>query len=360
MDLHLDSYIYLRGKLNGVETDIVLDSGAAATVVDAAFADRLGVEQRGSVVAKGVGGRQDASFLEDIRIQVGEVTFAMPGAVRIDMSSVGHRAGRAMPLIIGREVFRDLVVDLDYPASRCALHAPGSFKYSGPGKTVPLREAEGGTRAIDVLIEGLGPARARVDTGSGNTIDLFPAFVGRHKLLDGRSPVSSRIGGGVGGKLTLTVGTLRSLTIAGFELKNLPGAFIGETNRGAYEASSTDGNMGAGIFSRFRLVFDYSRDQLHVEPGPDYATRPFRKDRIGLQVILKEGLLEVTNVSPGSPADKAGWKAGARIKAVNGQPVRTKGWRSETLRWSTSAAGAEVAITDAEGKVHEMIAADYY
>jgi membrane-associated protease RseP (regulator of RpoE activity) len=360
MELHLDAYIYLKGKLNGVETDIVLDSGAGATVVDAAFADGLGLKQRGSVVAKGVGGRQDASFLEDIRIEVGAVTFEMPNAVRIDMSSVGQRAGRAMPLILGREVFRDLVIDLDYPASRCALHEPGSFKYAGPGKTVPLYEAEQGVRAIDVLIEGLGPARARVDTGSGNTIDLFPAFVGKHKLLEGRSPVSSRRGGGVGGALTLTVGTLRSLTIAGFELKNLPGTFVGETNRGAYEALDTDGNMGAGVFSRFRLVFDYSRDQLHVEPGPDYATRPFRKDRIGLQVLLKDGLLEVSHVSPGSPAAKAGLKAGALIKAVNGQPVRAEGWRSEALRWSTSPAGTEVAIIDADGNAHKLIAADYY
>ena len=137
MDLDLGSYIYVRGKVNGDETDIVLDTGAGATVVDQGFADKLRLETRRSVMAKGVGGMQRASFLSGIKVEVGSLTLEIPEVVGIDMSSVAASLGRGMPVILGKDVFHELVVDLDYPGSRLALSAPTTFKYAGPGRTIP-------------------------------------------------------------------------------------------------------------------------------------------------------------------------------------------------------------------------------
>lgn len=47
MDLFLDRYIYLPGKVNGVETEIVLDSGAGMTVLHEAVAKEAGLVGKG-------------------------------------------------------------------------------------------------------------------------------------------------------------------------------------------------------------------------------------------------------------------------------------------------------------------------
>lgn len=360
MQLHLESYIYLKGKVNGIETDIVLDSGAGSTVIDKAFAESLGLERQGGVTALGVGGTQDASHLAGVRIEIGSVSLQLPGAVGIDMSRVATRLGRNMPVILGREVFEELVVDLDYPRSRLAFHASPTFSYAGPGRTVPIFRTGPGPRLIEVGVEGHPPAKFTIDTGSGNSIDLFKRFWQERRLLDGRLPTSTRQWGGVGGKIVSNVGTLRSVTLAGYELRNVPASFADEAKGGAFDVDWSSGNLGAQIFSRFRFILDYTRERAHLEPGPDFQTLPFRKDRFGFQGVLDDGDIKVTFVSPRSPAEKDGWEVGHRIKAVNGRAASAPNWRADLLQWSTVPVGTEVSLTDGDGRVRKLVAADYY
>jgi len=81
------------------------------------------------------------------------------------------------------------------------------------------------------------------------------------------------------------------------------------------------GNLGAGILTRFRVIFDYAHDCLWLEPRPGTDILPFERNRSGLLTDRREGALEVLFVAPGSPAEAAGWKTGERITAVDGMPV---------------------------------------
>jgi hypothetical protein len=359
MDLHLGRWIYLKARLNGHDTEVVLDSGAGATVVDAAFAERLGLRGTGEVGASGVGGMQKASFVEGLRIEVGAVTFDKLRGILIDLSGVERRLGRSMPVILGKEAFQALVVDIDYPAARIAFHAPDTFVYEGAGHTVPLLAGEDGHRLVEVSTEDLPPARFTLDTGSGGTVDFFDAFTAKHRLLDGRAPTSEARGGGVGGTVVFKTGTIRSLRFAGFELTRVPVQFSSE-QKGAFGTREIAGNLGAGIFGRFRLIFDYSREKLHVEPGPEWDKKPFRKDRLGLSLDFEDGALVVRFVPPGSPAMKDGWTVGDRITAIDDRKVDAGSWAEATARLRDLPAGAEVVLTDGTGRMRRLVAADYY
>ena len=359
MELYLDRYIYLRGKIADVETDIVLDSGAGGTVVDSAFAAELGLASIGGAGAKGVGGDQPASLIQGLELELGGMTLGGILGVGIDLSGVGTMLGRAMPVILGKDAFHALVVDIDYPNRRVAFHLRDDFAYEGSGHSVPLVLSRDGLCTVEIELEQRAKAQVQVDTGSGGTLDVFAAFADEHGLLAERSPSSQKQAGGVGGRILSTVATLRSLSFAGYELRDVPVSFP-QASEGVFATSAVDGNLGGAVFRRFRLVFDYGRKTLHVEPGPDWDTAPFRKDRLGLDLAFKGDVLEVSFVAPGSPAEKAGIRVGERIRTLGGAAVAAEGWRATFVAWADVRAGTEVAFEDAEGRTRKLVAADYY
>ena len=320
VDLYQKRWVYLRGEVNGVATDIVLDSGAGMTVLDSALATKLGLRVEGELEARGTGGNVGAGIVSGVTVKLAGMEIGPLSAAVIDLAGVGKRVGRPLPLILGKELFHALVVDLDYPGSRIRFLDAASFRYDGPGRKVDLIPAEDGHKSLKLAIEGGEPVVVGLDTGQGGALSVYRHYADERGFLSGR-PVSERRCGGVGGATTMKVATLRSVTIAGYELRNVPAAFQASDVRGAFDTKRQEGNLGAGILSRFRVVFDYSRSCLWLEPGPDLGA-PFPKDKSGLALQWADGVLTVEFVAPASPAAEAGWKEGERLAALDGEACR--------------------------------------
>ena len=359
MERYQERWIYLRGKLNGAETDLVLDSGAGMTVVDRSFAESIGIESSGALAASGVGGTDEAAVASSLSVDLGGLRFDGITAAILDLSSVARRLGRPIPVIFGKEAFHEFVVDVDYPNDRIAFHEPESFTYSGPGHTIDLISADGGHKLVMLSIEGLPETEFHLDTGSGGTVTLFPHYVDANHLLDGRKLSDTRLGG-VGGDMTAKTGSLARVEIAGFELGDVPVTFF-PGGDGAFDTQRQQGNLGAGILSRFRTIFDYGQARLILEPGKDWQ-REFRRDRIGITVDSGENGLVVTHVATGSPAAEAEIPLGMVLVSVNGEPLTGTGDVSPNERWWKIASGAEggtVTFVDGDGAVHEIVRKRY-
>ena len=357
VELYRNRYVYLRGEVNGVPTDIVLDSGAGMTVVDRALAAKLNLRVEGELEARGTGGNVGAGLVSGLTVQVAGTRIGPLSAAVIDLEGVGRRLGRPLPLILGKELFHAAVVDLDYPGARLRLLDAASFRYEGPGRKLDLVPAEDGHRSVRLSVEGSAPALVGLDTGQGGALTLFRHFAEAERLLEGRR-VSETRGGGVGGATTSKIATLRSVKIAGWELHGVPATVHGEDVRGAFDTKRRDGNLGAGILARFRAVFDYSRDALWLEPGPRLDA-PFARDRTGLVPEWKDGALVVVFVAPGSPAEAAGWKTGEKIASLDGAPAGEDFGRV-FASWAEAPAGREVRFTMADGSERRLLLADYF
>jgi C-terminal processing protease CtpA/Prc len=73
------------------------------------------------------------------------------------------------------------------------------------------------------------------------------------------------------------------------------------------------------------LYLDYARQQIIVERGADFDTE-FPRTKSGLQVVLSDdGEWETYFVSPGTPADKAGFEIGDVVESINGIDVEHLG-----------------------------------
>jgi len=357
MELYRERHVFLSGRVNGAVADIVLDSGAGLTTLDRAFAESAGLRAQGAVEARGTGGVAEAGLVQGVTLQVGDLTIGPLTAAVIDLSAVSKGLGRNVSAILGKELFHAMVVDLDYPNARIRFQDPGGFRYDGSGHRLELLAAEGGHKNLRLSMEEGEPVIIGLDTGQGNPLTVFAQYARERGFLNGR-PLSESKGGGVGGATISKAATLRSVTLAGFELREVPVAFSQEDIQGAFDTRSQAGNLGAGILTRFRVLFDYAHGCLWLEPGPE-QNAPFPRDRAGLTFRRDGDALVVAFVAPGSPAAGAGWREGERVTALDGEPVGPNWWRV-TARWTRAADGTTVRLTLADGSLRTLVLKTYY
>jgi hypothetical protein len=355
-DLYAGTRIYIPATVNGTATEVLLDSGAEMTVLDLAFAESLGLELEGDVAAVGTGGVGEARFARGVTLDLGGIAFVDRTVAVIDLAAIGQALGRPLPVILGKDAFNALVVDIDFPARRLTFHEPQAY-VPLEGATELALVSSGAIRAVHVSIEGRPPVLVDFDTGNGGALILYPAYAEAEGLLDGR-PATTVMSGAVGGVRESGLATVRSLEIGGFEVRDIPTVFP-PAGPSAVDADRTAGNIGMGVLGRFRLVTDFANNRLWLSASPEALAAPFPKDRLGLGIRLDPGVILVTRVSAGSPAEAAGLTPDARIVAVDGRPAAEMD--AAALRaMLTSPAGREVMLTLEDGSTVMLVAREFY
>jgi hypothetical protein len=81
-----------------------------------------------------------------------------------------------------------------------------------------------------------------------------------------------------------------------------------------------DGLIGYSFLRRSRVVIDYPRGVVWLDPMP-VATddRPFEHSHVGLQIERHDGVMRIVGVAARSPAAQAGIRPGDRIIRVDGE-----------------------------------------
>ncbi|MGH7648217.1 MAG: retropepsin-like aspartic protease, partial [Gemmatimonadaceae bacterium] len=154
--------IYIAAKVNGHPVDLLLDSGAGRTVIDKTYADSIGLTTEGKGVANGTGGQMGTSFARDVLVTVGTMTLRVPTAVVIDLSGVEKLVGRPMHVILGADVFKEVVVDIDFAKHSIAFHDPATFHPPAGADTVPITPGAS-SRTVPVRIENGPPVQVDFD-----------------------------------------------------------------------------------------------------------------------------------------------------------------------------------------------------
>jgi len=88
-------------------------------------------------------------------------------------------------------------------------------------------------------------------------------------------------------------------------------------------ATGGDGQIGGEVLRRFRLILDYSRQLIVLEPNKHLA-EPVEADMSGFELVAEgEGLktLTINEVLANSPAAEAELQEEDELTAINGRPV---------------------------------------
>lgn len=247
-------------------------------------------------------------------------------------------AGFRFDGILGYDLFRRYVVEIDYDARVLRLHEPTTYRYRGHGALVKLERAYGGARVpvritprpgdepIDCLLV--------LDTGAAGDAHFSGPMIERHGI-ERRITTRPAFGVGAGGIMTPAAGRLAALHLGPYELKDVfahfsrgrdGGSGANATGDGSGDAVRSerrrvDGVLGGGVLRRFTVVVAYPYNAMILVPGRTFAS-PRKPDQSGLGFMAEGDDLNVYRVAlvmPDTPAAEAGIRVGDVLVAIDGR-----------------------------------------
>lgn len=228
-----------------------LDSGGIHSIVDRSVAQSLRLPASGVAAVKGAGkGTVAALALRPFPVRLQSVTFRPRDPLALDLSRAGSAIGARG--LLGFELFARYVVEFDYDHRTVRLFEPASYVYRGSGVRIPLviRTPRAFVWAV-VAAPGVAAERhlLRLDTGSSDAVD-------DDIVLRSDEPKREISGGvGIGSQFKTYLGSVSSLQIGPYVMHgDLPSATGGVQL------------VGAGVWHRFNIVFDFSRDCMYLTP----------------------------------------------------------------------------------------------
>ncbi len=274
------SDIMMECEVNGVKCQMLIDNGVLwdeLMFFGNETCDSLGFVLEGGGINVGGAGEGEPLMADG----ASGVKLSFPGIEFTDQPAVVMRKDAGMgnwwPGVEGQVsavFFKHFVTEIDFDESVIVLHRPETFKYSGEGKVIPLKQLPDGSwmfpASVQVTKEGeTVDGNLILDLGQGNAVDLY---LGSHTGISLPANVKEKIlGYGVQGPITGHVGVAHSIMIDGYELSDVYAGFTepdGRTDNGQV------GMIGMSMFQRFKVIFDYPRARMILEPSRRF-TEPF-------------------------------------------------------------------------------------
>ncbi|PIQ49097.1 MAG: hypothetical protein COW03_06835 [Cytophagales bacterium CG12_big_fil_rev_8_21_14_0_65_40_12] len=242
---------------------------------------------------------------------------------------VDNVLGIAAHGILGSEIFNRFIVEVDYTKMKIWLSKPESFKVprgykkfniqienSRPYMNVHIKQVKG--KAIDVKL--------LVDTGASSA--LFLDAESNEDVVIPERTIDHVVGRSIGGILSGKVGRVKRVKFGNFKFRNVITSYpdqwkVSERSKIDENGRQRYGTIGADLFSRFHVIFDYSRNAVYLKKNKEYKS-PFKFNTIGMNVMAYGDNLNVyyiNDIIEDSPAHKIGLLVGDEVIALNGSPA---------------------------------------
>lgn len=346
--------VIVAGTLLGERVRILIDTGSAATAVDAALAQRLGLKPAGSRSVRGDIGSVTLGAGGDLAFEVGGAKLATDRYLVTDFRAIFGADPGAPNLIIGVDALKDDVLEIDFPARRLAIWPRAGFQPGSGHERFAVARSARGQLSIPVAFEGKAPVPAALDLGSSNPLTVSPALAEALGLLQARQVSSAATVGIDGISISRTV-SVATLQVGRGELKDVPCEVLAKT-----DSSLVPAKLGLPVLERFDFALDVTGETLWLRPAARLVTAPFQRDLSGLGLAFEVGRLRVVHVAVGGPAALAGWREGESITAVNGTTIGPDYVAGGLSRWRYGPVGAKVLLTLADGSKRTLVLQRYY
>jgi hypothetical protein len=234
----------------------VLDSGAGSLVdIDQEIATAIGVKPSW----EGLNSGPDAERMtRDGRARAILVVAGLNLGAPVVVIKPTRQPGDG---VIGMSLFSRYVVELDWEAIHIRLLDAASFRYSGPGHTIPfsLEPRFNYNPCADTILTFAGeriPANLGIDSGFGGSFAwLSKSFVDRHEVFD----EVKAFGACMIAKLSIGPVSVMNPIL---RLARKPGFGGGP---------EPDGLLGVEFLRRFKVFMDYTRLRIILEPDSPYG-----------------------------------------------------------------------------------------
>jgi hypothetical protein len=232
--------------------------------------------------------------------------------------ALSSKLGTKVDGMIGYNLLKDFVVELDYQHKSIAFFAPRKYEYKKKVQMLPLiidnMKPYVQTDIVDACGEKL-PVKLLLNTSAGYSLWL-DVNSDPHIKVPGKS-IYSYIGASTGGDIQGYIGRISNVSLGKYRLSNVISYFPDKAS-----FPKCNGILGGDILRRFTLIIDYRKSQIGFKANGFY-NQPFTYNVSGVEVtLIGDTMFQVSNVREFSNAQKAGVKAGDILISINNRSVK--------------------------------------
>jgi len=312
--------VVIQAQLNDIPDTLqfILDTGSAGISLDTATCVRLGIPLTPSDrIVRGLGGAKQVSFAMNRSLRLpGLVVDSLDFHVN-DYELISQVYGLQVDGIIGYSLISRYIVNVNYDTEDISIYTKGKHTYPKGGlllkpslTLIPLINAplKNGKRQVNT--------RYYFDTGAGMCLLLSNQFVKDSGLLARkRTKIIETEAQGLGGKMSMQLTTMQEVRIGNYSFRNVPTYMFDDvSNITAYPFLG--GMIGNDLLRRFNITLNYAKKEIYLLPNTHFRDM-FDYSYTGLIIYLIDGKVEITDIIKGSPAEKAGFKKGDIVIAIN-------------------------------------------
>ncbi|MEW5688338.1 MAG: aspartyl protease family protein [Pseudomonadota bacterium] len=265
--------------VNGRPVRAVVDTGAQLTAIDRALADDLGLARTiaAPILAYGVSGAP--SLTHTVTLDLATPGLSVPGvrAAALDLAELSGATGREFQLLIGRNVLRELILEVDFPMDRARFLAPGTYRAPVDGQVIPLKAGGGGAPTVPVSVEGRPPLDLLLDTGASGWLALSETAAEQLGLLAAGRPVTRAQAVSLGGVRLDRVTQASHVNIGDLSLQRVPVQIYAP----ALRFGVPTGLVGAGALQGLRVAVDLGGRRVVLAPPSLRIVPEQRPDHVG-------------------------------------------------------------------------------
>ena len=298
--------------------NFIFDTGCGSVSLDSLTAERLKLISHGSsAFIHGVGGIRPQRLVDSQSLHLGGITIDSLSMQVVDYDLLSSIYGEKIDGIIGYSFFSRYLVKVDYDSLKMDIYTRGPVVYPKGGFL--LRPRMYGLPMLEGQMMDAREIRSRFyfDTGAGLCLLFSSSFTADSAVFSPKRKKPVHIqGAGLGGKMRMKLTTLRAFTLGPFQFRQIP-TYVFEDAYDVTGYPQLAGLIGNDLLRRFNLILNYDRSEIHILPNAAYD-QPFDYSYSGVAIALIGGKIVVTDVMPESPAEKAGFREGDMVLAVNG------------------------------------------
>ncbi|HDZ03731.1 hypothetical protein LCGC14_0286800 [marine sediment metagenome] len=361
----INNLIVIPIEVNGSELSFVLDSGVGTPILfNLADQDSIQLNNVTEITINGLGEGDPINALKSTGnfVQLGNTKNTSQNIYVVMDAGINFSPSLGIPIhgIIGYDLFRDFVVDINYIKKTIKFYDPELYKYKTSKNTRVVDMSVIRRKAyLDafVMINKTDeiPVKMLLDTGSSDAVWLFED----ERIQLPEKHYQDFLGQGLAGNIYGKRTKINHLKIADFILSDAKAAFPDmETFTTIIDFGGRNGSLGGEVIKRFNIAFDYTNEKLILTKNSNFdklfqynisginlqhAGMRYVSERIAdangivqkdaksygnVQIVLQGATrlslvpeIIVSGIRQGSPAHSAGLREGDVILAVNGKRI---------------------------------------
>lgn len=345
--------IRMLGEINGREVRMLIDNGSVwdqLLFFGSPTVDDLNLQPSGEVQVGGAGSGEPvmADIAEGVSISFPGVEFSDQTAIILPYDPEKPNPWWGAEGQVSAAFFNHFVVDINFDTMMVTLIEPESFRPTRDATELPLMPLDDDSWAIPAEItmeDGVKKSiNIMLDLGTGEPLWFNIGEEGDVALPEHHTRAS--LGFGTQGEIMGWFGRVPSISVGGHTLTDVLAGFS-RRDEGGFSCGNAI--IGMGLFSRFNIVFDYPHRRMFLTPNKSFD-QAVERDMTGMTMRpAANGDYRVVRVTPATPADEAGIRAGDIVTHLNGRPIAEYG-RTELEALLRKAGAVLEASTLREGE----------